>query len=62
MKMTNNTILITGGGSVSGRALAAGFHKLDNQVIIAGRDGKKLQEMTSANPEMKSYAATGQKR
>ncbi len=55
MKMTDNTIFITGGGSGIGRALAEEFHKLGNQVIVAGRDGKKLDETTGANPGMKSF-------
>ena len=52
MKTTDQTILITGGGSGIGQALAQRFHDLGNTVIVAGRRLEALAQTCAGRPRM----------
>jgi uncharacterized oxidoreductase len=56
MKMSGKTILITGGGSGIGQALAHRFHDAGNHVIVVGRRQAALDETVQGRERMSAYA------
>ena len=50
MKLSGNTILISGGGTGIGRSLAKQFLALNNKVVICGRREDRLKEVAQEFP------------
>lgn len=56
MKTTGNTILVSGGGSGIGLALAQRWHDAGNRVIITGRNSAKLEAAIAGRDNMHMMA------
>ncbi|SBV33654.1 Short-chain dehydrogenase/reductase SDR [uncultured Sphingopyxis sp.] len=56
MKTSDNTILVTGGGSGIGVALAQRWHDAGNKVIVTGRNAAKLDAAIAGRPNMTAMA------
>lgn len=56
MKTSGNTILVTGGGSGIGRALAQAWHAAGNVVIVTGRTVASLEETIAGREGMHAVA------
>lgn len=55
MNVSGNTLLITGGTSGIGKALALAFAQRDNEIIILGRNPGKLQALQAEYPAFHTY-------
>ena len=55
MNISNNTIVITGGGSGIGRELGRRLQALDNTVIVTGRNVQNLHETIAGLENMYTY-------
>jgi short-subunit dehydrogenase involved in D-alanine esterification of teichoic acids len=57
MKITNNTILVTGGGSGIGLSLARAFSRHGNTVIVCGRNPAKLEAVHKQDPDIITFVS-----
>jgi len=57
MKLSGNSILVTGGGTGIGLGLAKGFLDRGNRVLIAGRKRETLEQAAAAHPGLEILVA-----
>jgi uncharacterized oxidoreductase len=57
MKLANNTVLITGGGTGIGLAIAERFLAAGSEVIVCGRRAEALQEAKARHPKLHTLVA-----
>ena len=55
MDLSHNTVLVTGGGSGIGLALAKAFAKNGNTVLVCGRDTKKLEAVSNETSNIAGF-------
>src|SRR5260370_20640990 len=55
MKLTNNTILITGGGGGIGYELTKQLTALGNTILITGRDQTKMDRAKATFPKLRTF-------
>ena len=59
MKTSGNTILMTGGGSGIGEAMAHRFHDRGDTVIIAGRRQEALEKAAAGRDRIHTMTLAG---
>jgi short-subunit dehydrogenase involved in D-alanine esterification of teichoic acids len=55
MKLSDNIVLVTGGGSGIGLALAKAFAQRGNTVVVCGRNANKLGAVQRENPAIAAF-------